>query len=109
MFSRIAAVAAASAALAGFASPNASADPAQDQQFLNTVRANGIGGQDGSLIAYAQEWCSGPGPYNTTIPLFQQGLFGTGVFYQIQVAASRAYCPDRIPVQINVPPSVFTY
>ena len=29
----------------------------QDQQFLNLVHSNGVGGQDDTLIAYAHEFC----------------------------------------------------
>jgi len=109
MFSRIAILLAATCTLVA-ASPAAIADT-PDQQFLNTVRANGIaGGQDDILIAYAHQFCNTGGPYWDTAPaLMGQGVWGTGQFYMIQVAASRAFCPDRIPVPVNVPPSVFTY
>lgn len=68
-----------------------------DQQFLMLVHSNGVGGQDGSLIAYAHEFCNTNGPYNTVLPLFGQGVW-PGQIYTVQVAASRAYCPNKIVV-----------
>jgi hypothetical protein len=77
-----------------------------DQQFLNLVHSNGAGGQDDSLIAFAHEFCESNGPYGTVFPLLGQGV-GPGQIYPVKVAASRAYCPDKIAVP-NIPPPVFT-
>jgi hypothetical protein len=89
--------------MAAIASPIAHASP-QDQQYLDQVHANGIPGQDDSLIAYAQEFCKSDGPYWDTAPT----LIGQGVqppqFYALRVAASRAYCPDKIAMPNNTPP-----
>src|SRR6185295_10851999 len=54
--------------LVALASP-AGADALQDQRFLDIVHANGVAGQDESLVAYAQEWCNTNGPYPTVFPL----------------------------------------
>ena len=44
------------AATAVLLAPSAHADPAQDQQYLELVRSNGVtGGQDPALIAFAQQ------------------------------------------------------
>jgi Protein of unknown function (DUF732) len=76
-----------------------------DQQFLNLVRSNGVGGQDDTLIAYAHEFC-GEGP---VLPsggaLFGQGVM-SGQLYQVKVAASRVYCPDKIAIPAQ-PPNVY--
>ena len=76
-----------------------------DQQFLKLVHSNGVGGQDDSLIAFAHEFCDTNGPYNTVFPLFGQGVF-PGQLYTVKVAASRAYCPDKIAVPV-IPPPVY--
>lgn len=93
-------------AFAGATSPSAYAD-AQDQQFLEIVRANNIPGQDDALIAYGHAFCASDGPYwDTVLPLYGQGV-NPGQLYPIRVAASRAYCPNRIAVPV-APPQVFT-
>ena len=74
---------------------------AQDQQFLDQIRANGIPGEDQTLIAYAHEFCAGPGPTPSGPALLGQGmsiLNAPGVFYVIQTIASRAYCSQRVPM-----------
>jgi hypothetical protein len=101
----LAAVAAAVGIAAAVPAPAAHADT-QDQQFLNLVHSNGVGGQDDSLIAFAHEFCDTNGPYGTVFPLLGQGV-GPGQIYTVKVAASRAYCPDKIAVP-NIPPPVFT-
>ncbi len=47
----------------------------QDQQFLNLVHSNGVGGQDDSLIAYAHEFCNtdGQNMWDTALPLARTG------------------------------------
>ena len=82
---------------------------AQDQQFLNLVHSNGIGGQDDTLIAYAHEFCAG-GPRPSGLTLVGQGVgFGNpGVFYAIQSVAARVYCPDRVPIPYVPPPQLQT-
>jgi hypothetical protein len=98
-------IAAATATVAiGSLAPAAQADT-PDQQFLNLVHSNGVGGQDDSLIAFAHEFCDTNGPYNTVFPLFGQGVF-PGQIYTVKVAASRAYCPDKIAVPV-IPPPVY--
>jgi len=93
-------------AIACATSPAAQAD-VQDQQFLEIVRANNIPGQDDALIAYAQAFCASDGPYwETVLPLYGQGV-NPGQLYPIRVAASRAYCPNRIAVPV-APPQVYT-
>jgi len=88
--------AATATAAIGSAAPAAHAD-APDQQFLNLVHSNGVGGQDDTLIAYAHEFCGG-GPVLPSGPaLFGQGVT-PGQLYQVKVAASRVYCPDKIAV-----------
>jgi hypothetical protein len=97
-------VAGATAAI-GSAAPAAHADTS-DQQFLNLVHSNGVGGQDDSLISFAHEFCNTNGPYGTVFPLLGQGVL-PGQIYTVKVAASRAYCPAKIAVP-NIPPPVFT-
>jgi hypothetical protein len=98
-------IAAASAtAVLGLAIPTAHAD-APDQQFLNLVHSNGVGGQDDSLIAFAHEFCDTNGPYGTLFPLYGQGV-SPGQVFIVKTAASRAYCPNKIVVPV-VPPPVF--
>ena len=93
-------------AIACAKSPAAQAD-VQDQQFLEIVRANTIPGQDDALIAYAQAFCASDGPYwETVLTLYGQGV-NPGQLYPIRVAASRAYCPNRIAVPV-APPQVYT-
>jgi hypothetical protein len=99
MFLRVATLIAAASATAaiGSAAPDAHADPqTKDQQFLNMVRSNGVGGQDDTLITYAHEFCTSTTGVLPSRPV----LYGQGVqpeqFYTIKEAASRAYCPDKI-------------
>jgi len=82
--------------------PVASADAAQDQQFLDLVHSNGIAGQDDSLLAFAQEYCSPTPPafLGTVGPLYGQGVWPSQI-YTIKVAASRVYCPNRIATPIQ--------
>lgn len=87
-----------------FTMPSAYADT-PDQQFLNLVRANGIAGQDDTLIAYAHEFCSGGLVLPSGPALLGQGV-GPGGIYQVKVAASRVYCPDKIAVPAG-PPNVY--
>lgn len=99
MFRRVAtliAVASATAA-SGLAAPDAHADP-PDQQFLEVVHNNGIGGDDNTLLVYARQFCA-----NTTgaqLParpdLYEQGV-RPDQFYAIDLAAPRVYCPWRLP------------
>jgi hypothetical protein len=82
--------------------PTAAADPGQDQQYLGMVHGNGIGGQDGDLLAYAAAYCVGdePGRKQAGMALIGEGVgtFNPGVFYALQTMASRVYCPNRIPI-----------
>ena len=99
-------IAAASATAAiGSAAPDAHADT-PDQQFLNLVHSNGVGGQDDSLIAFAHEFCDTNGPYGTVFPLYGQGVW-PGQLFIVKTAASRAYCPNKIVVPVT-PPQVST-
>jgi len=87
-------------ALALAFTPSAQADPALDQQYLELVRSNGVtGGQDDALLAFAQQFCSpNPPPFmDTVLPLYGQGVWPRQIFI-LQTAASRTYCPNRIPV-----------
>lgn len=90
-------------ALALIGAPAGHADPAQDQQFLQLVRSNGVsGGQDGALLAFAAQYCS-PNPplfFDTVGALYGQGVW-PGQVYIIKVAASRVFCPDRIATPIQ--------
>ena len=71
------------------------------------MHSNSVGGQDDSLIAFAHEFCDTNGPmFDTVFPLYGQGVL-PGQIYILKVAASRAYCPDKIAVPIS-PPQVFT-
>ena len=84
---------------AAICAPAGHADPGQDQQYLDLVHSNGVAGQDESLIAFAQQFCS-PNPpafLDTVLPLFGQGVWPYQV-YIVKVAASRVYCPNRIVV-----------
>jgi hypothetical protein len=76
-----------------------------DQQFLNLVHSNGVGGQDDSLIAFAHEFCDTNGPYGTVFPLYGQGVW-PGQLFIVKTAASRAYCADKIAVPV-IPPPVY--
>jgi hypothetical protein len=96
---------AAVAAVAGLVlAPAAHADT-PDQQFLNLVHANGIGGQDDTLINFAHEFCAGGLFYPSAGALLGQGI-GQGQLYQVKVAASRVYCPNIIAVPAH-PPNVY--
>jgi Protein of unknown function (DUF732) len=98
MFRRVAtliAVASATAAT-GLAAPDAHADP-RDQQFLEMVHKNGIGGDNDTLLDYARQFCDS----TTGVQLpARPDLYGQGVrpdqFYAIDVAASHVYCPLKI-------------
>jgi hypothetical protein len=98
MFRRVAtliAVASATAA-SGLAAPDAHADP-RDQQFLEMVHKNGIGGDNHTLLDYAHQFCDS----NTGVQLpARPDLYGQGVrpdqFYAINLAASHVYCPKRL-------------
>ena len=99
----ITALIAATGAAALIGAPTGHADPAQDQQYLNLVRSNGVtGGQDPALIAFAQQYCSpNPPPFLDTVgALYGQGVWPSQV-YILKVAASRVYCPDRIAAPIQ--------
>jgi hypothetical protein len=102
MFIRVAALIAAASAMAaiGSVAPDAHADPqTQDQQFLDTVHWYGVGGTDDTLKRYAQEFCTTPtGLLPSRRDLYAQGVVRPEQFYYIKVAASRAYCPDKIAV-----------
>lgn len=96
----LATVVASISALAMVFAPSAHADPALDEQYLELVRSNGVtGGQDGALLAFAQQFCSpSPPPFlDTVFPLYGQGVWPQQIFI-LQTAASRTYCPNRIPV-----------
>ena len=96
--------AAAATAAIGSAAPTAHADT-PDQQFLNLVHSNGVGGQDDTLIAYAHEFCTTSGWLPSGPALYGQGV-APGQLYTIKVAASRVYCPDKIAAP-NGPPNVY--
>lgn len=103
MFVRIAMLVTAAVATAALYAPPGHADPGQDQQYLDTVRSNGVsGGQDPALIAFAQQFCSpNPPPFLDTVgALYGQGVWPSQV-YVLKVAASRVYCPDRIATPIQ--------
>jgi hypothetical protein len=66
----------------------------QDQPFLNLVHANGVPGQDDSLIAFAHEFCDTNDPVlNTVFPLYGQGVL-PGQIYILKVAAQ--FCPPHL-------------
>jgi hypothetical protein len=92
------AVAVALIAAASVSAPLANADP-PDQQFLDQVHSNGVGGQDDTLISYAHEWCT-TGTVDAHLPSWDvlrgqgvpwSGAAGYQAFLVIQTAASRAY------------------
>ena len=84
------------AAALGFA-PTAAADPAQDQQYIEIIRSNGIGGQDDVLLAYAQQYCANAvDPGLAANMIGQIGLLNSRGIYVVQTAASRVYCPNKI-------------
>ena len=100
MFRSLTTALASISALALAFAPSAQADPALDQQYLELVRSNGVtGGQDEALLAFAQQFCSpNPPPFmDTVLPLYGQGVWPRQIFI-LQTAASRTYCPNRIPV-----------
>jgi hypothetical protein len=45
-----------------------------DQQFLNMVHSNGVGGQDDTLIDYAHQWCTQDGHLSAWDALRGQGV-----------------------------------
>jgi hypothetical protein len=97
MYRRVAiliAVASATAA-SGLAAPDAHADP-RDQQFLQMVHENHIGGDDSTLLDYARQFCdSTTGVQLPARPdLYRQGV-RPDQFYAINLAASHVYCPQR--------------
>jgi hypothetical protein len=81
--------------------PAAHADPPPgnpDQGYLNMIRANGIdGGDDDTLIDYAHQFCTINGHLPAWDALRGQGITNWQAFFTIQTAASRFYCPDRVP------------
>jgi hypothetical protein len=98
MFLRVAtliAVAGATAA-SGLAAPDALADPL-DQQFLDMVRSNGIGGQNDTLLNYARQFCaSTTGVQLPSRPdLYEQGVLPVQL-YIVRVAAAQVYCPKKV-------------
>jgi len=86
---------------AGSLAPAANADAAQDQQFLDLVHSNGVGGQDDILLNYAQQMCALPPGQFMDLGLVGQMMGQVGWLnphgvYVVQTAASRVYCPNRI-------------
>jgi Protein of unknown function (DUF732) len=104
MFLRVTTLIAAASATAaiGSVAPAAHADT-PDQQFLNLVHSNGVGGQDDTLITYAHEFCNINGWLPSGPALYGQGVLPAQL-YTIKVAASRVYCPDKI---VPLPPNVY--
>ena len=81
----------------GWSAPIAAADATQDQQYIEIIRSNGIGGQDDVLLTYAQQYCANavdPGLAANVIG--QIGLLNSRGVYIVQTAASRVYCPNKI-------------
>jgi Protein of unknown function (DUF732) len=82
--------------LSGLAAPDAHADPkTKDQQFLDLVRSNGVGGDNDTLIKYAGEFCTRTGVLPSRPDLYAQGVLPVQL-YTVRMAASRVYCPDKI-------------
>ena len=108
MVLRGAALVAASLAVAiGASVPAAHADAVQDQQFLDMVRSNGVGGQDETLLAYARQVCVGKTDFSLVPDLMNQiGWFNSAGVYVIQTAATRVYCPNRIIQPPYQPPVI---
>jgi hypothetical protein len=97
MFRRVATlIAVASAtAVSALAAPDAHADP-RDQQFLQMVHKNNIGGVDSTLVDYARQFCDSTGVQLPARPdLYVQGV-RPDQFYAINLAASHVYCPQRL-------------
>jgi hypothetical protein len=99
MFRRVAtliAVASATAA-SGLAAPDAHADP-RDQQFLDMMQKNGVGGHNDTLLNYAREFCaSTSGVQLRSRPdLYAQGVLPVQL-YIVRVAAAHVYCPEKVP------------
>jgi hypothetical protein len=88
------AVASATAAC-GLAAPDAHAEPL-DQQFLEMVHKNGVGGDNDTLLKYAREFCTSTTVVLPSRPeLYRQGV-RADQFYAINEAASRVYCRQKI-------------
>jgi hypothetical protein len=89
--------------------PAAHADT-PDQQFLNMVHANGVGGDDATLVAYGHEFCDmTAGDYPSYPALKSQGVVGYQPYLTIQNAAAMAYCPGKAPtVRPPMRPPIFT-
>jgi hypothetical protein len=86
--------------------PVARADIVQDQQYLDMVHSNGVGGSDDLLLAYAQKYCFGPVDWGMVGDLMGQiGWFNKEGVYVIQTAASRVYCSNKI-AQPPAPPII---
>jgi hypothetical protein len=98
MFRRVAIVIAVASVMAasGSAAPDAHAEP-RDQQFLQMVHKNHIGGDDSTLVDYARQFCdSTTGVQLPARPeLYAQGV-RADQFYAINLAASHVYCPQRL-------------
>ena len=112
MVLRRAALVTASLAVAiGSSVPAAHADAAQDQQYLDMVHSNGVGGQDATLLTYAQRMCAlRPGEL-VDLGLVgelmgQIGWLNPGAMYVVQTSASRVYCPNRIIQPPYQPPVI---
>jgi hypothetical protein len=83
----------------GWATPDAYADPGQDQRFLDLVRSNGVAqGEPQTLLDYAGEFCRSTG-VTDVLPsrpiLYDQGVIPVQL-YIVRMLASRVYCPDKI-------------
>jgi hypothetical protein len=89
-------------ALSIIVAPLAHAD-SQDDQYLSALAGLNINTTSAAqLIAAGHAWCDAMGNPNPGAILgLQAQLLGAGVPYgqtpQVEIAAGRAYCPDKLP------------
>lgn len=97
MFLRLLIFSVAAVAAMGLLAPAAHGDPAQDQQYLDLVHSNGVGGSNELLIDHAHQCAPAPSIWEWWANLLSQiGWFNKSGIYVIQTAASRSIAPIRL-------------
>jgi hypothetical protein len=91
----------AAAATAGAASVGVARADTQDDQFLQTVRAQGINADAATLIGFAHQMCEVAGGPAALGPLTNlmttQGLSAQQAS-NVAFDAARVYCPEKTPI-----------
>jgi uncharacterized protein YidB (DUF937 family) len=77
----------------------------QDDQFLQTVRSQGINADPAALIGFAHQMCDvagGPGGLGPLSSLMATQGLSAQQASNVAFDATRIYCPDKTPI---VPPA----